>query len=282
MYYEGRRIFDTNLFVNHCKLTTVMKQQINATRMVLLLAIVVVTIGFSAFRQKDSAHQKTFRDGYSSGDEDTTTRRKRDKFKDEFNMDELVQGMKKLDEQMLELNKQMKSLDFTKMQKEIDDEMKKVDFDKIGKEIDDAMKKIDWEQMRSELKKSSEEMKKIDISDMKKQMEQVKEQLKKEKMNLNIDGEKIRQQVEAGMEKAKEGMAKAKEEMASIKLFIDELEKDGLIDTNKPFKVEVKDGELYLNGTKQSKEVNDKYRSSIKKGNFSVNNNPDERKGTSI
>lgn len=259
-----------------------MKQQINATRLVLLLAIVAATIGFSAFRQKDSAPQKTFRDGYSSGDEDTTTRRKRDRFKDEFNMDELVQGMKKLDEQMLELNKQMKTLDFSKLQQEIDGEMKKVDFDKIGKEIDEAMKKVDWEQMRSELKKSTEEMKKIDMSEVKKQMEQVKEQLQKEKMNLHIDGEKIRQQVEAGMEKAREGMAIAKEEMTSIKLFIGELEKDGLIDTSKPYKVEVKDGELYLNGARQSKEVNDKYRSFIKKGNFSINNNPDEKKGTSI
>ena len=259
-----------------------MKQQMNATRIVILLAIVAATIGFSAFRQKDSTRQKSFRESYSGRDEDTTTRRKRDRSKDEFNMAGLDQAMKELDRQMAELDKGMKSLDFSALQHQLDTEMKKVDFDKIGAEVEEAMKKIDWDKMQADINKSMKEMKKVNMGKVKLEMEKAKVQLQKEKMNMHIDTDKIMKQVEEEMEKAKVNMAEAKEEMNNLKAFTGQLEKDGLIDKSKAYKIEVKDGELYLNGTRQSKEVSDKYRQYYKKGNMLLHNNPDEKKRSSI
>jgi hypothetical protein len=70
-------------------------------------------------------------------------------------------------------------------------------------------------------------------------------------------------------------MEKAMAEVKLLKEFTDELEKDGLIDKKKGYKVEVKDGELYINGTKQSKETTEKYRKYFKKDNFSISTDGD-------
>ena len=48
--------------------------------------------------------------------------------------------------------------------------------------------------------------------------------------------------------------------MQNYKDFTNELEKDGLIDKNKAYSLELKDGYLYINGKKQSKETTEKYR----------------------
>jgi hypothetical protein len=103
----------------------------------------------------------------------------------------------------------------------------------------------------------------------------MQEKLGKEQMNIKIDGEKIRQQVEEGMRKAKAGMEKAREEIKNLQEFTDELEKDGLINKKKGYKIQVKDGELYINGANQSKETSDKYRKYYRKENFTINTDGD-------
>jgi hypothetical protein len=53
------------------------------------------------------------------------------------------------------------------------------------------------------------------------------------------------------------------------------LKKTGLIDTRKPYKLEVKDGELYIDGKKQSKEVRDKFKKYLKSDNYTITNDGD-------
>lgn len=53
---------------------------------------------------------------------------------------------------------------------------------------------------------------------------------------------------------------------------IDGLHKDGLIDKKKTYKLEVKKGDLYINGQKQPIEVSDKYRKYFQSDNYALMN----------
>jgi hypothetical protein len=58
--------------------------------------------------------------------------------------------------------------------------------------------------------------------------------------------------------------------------FMNELEKDGLINKKSGYKVQLKDGSLFINGKEQSKETTAKYNKYYKeKKNFSISVNGD-------
>jgi hypothetical protein len=50
------------------------------------------------------------------------------------------------------------------------------------------------------------------------------------------------------------------------------LEKEGFVDNKNPYKLEIKDGEFYINDKKQSKEVTDKFRKYFKNDNYTIIN----------
>jgi len=157
--------------------------------------------------------------------------------------------------------------------------MAKVDMKKINQEIKTSMEKVDWKKIREEVAQSLKDaeirMKEIDFGQIEKEMAEMKLNLEKQKLDFKFDGEKMRKQIEEEMNKAKIEIEKAKVEIKHMQEFTDELEKDGLIDKKKGYKVQVKDGELYINGTKQSKQTSEKYRRFYKKDNFTINTNGD-------
>jgi len=66
------------------------------------------------------------------------------------------------------------------------------------------------------------------------------------------------------------------EDLKLMNLLTSALEKDGLIDTRKPYKLEIKDSEFYINGKKQSKEVRGKYQKYFRKDstdNYTIQSN---------
>jgi hypothetical protein len=69
---------------------------------------------------------------------------------------------------------------------------------------------------------------------------------------------------------------KFKTDLELMNLLISALEKDGLIDTRKPYKLEIKDGEFYIDGTKQPKKVRDKFKKYFKNDNYTITNGGDE------
>jgi uncharacterized protein HemX len=246
-----------------------MKTFFNAPKLVLLLAVIAATIGFSAFRQKDSTRQKSFRESITEGDEDTT-RNKRNRSKDECTINELSQAMKELDQQMNNLDKHLKSIDFARIEKQVNEELKKVDLEKIGKEMEMAMKEVDVAALKAEFDKSAAEIKKIDTEKLKKEMEKVKVELEKHKQDWHINHEKMQHNLKEEMQKVKEKMKEASESMHQLSALTSALHKDKLIDKENPYSIEVKDGDLYINGTKQSQEISDKYRFIYQKKNFSI------------
>jgi hypothetical protein len=239
-----------------------------------LAVLLVAFIGASAW-QADPKNKMQQR----GENRDTVKPGKHAPGKDEHRVKDLDQAMKELDEAMRKLEIEMKKVDGAKIEKEIKEAMAKIDMKKIEAEIKAAMEKVDWSKIKQDVDKALKEaevsIKNIDLGKIEKEMEQLKIELKNMDLDIKVDAEKIRKDVEGGMQKAKEGMEKAKTEIKLIKEFTDELEKDGLIDKKKGYKIELKDGDLYINGTKQSKETTEKYRKYYKNGNFSINSDGD-------
>ena len=128
-----------------------MKPQFNASKFVMVLAFVAAVIGFSAFRQPGNKQQKTFRDGYAKGDEDTTTRRKRNRYENAYNSNQLDEQMKMLDKEMANLEVQLKKIDFSKMTQEINEKLKNIPIENIDKTINEALAKVDFEKIQNKL-----------------------------------------------------------------------------------------------------------------------------------
>ncbi len=70
----------------------------------------------------------------------------------------------------------------------------------------------------------------------------------------------MHQQINDAMNKAKADIEKAKQSLQKMKDFTDALAADNLIDKKKGYTTEWKNGDLYINGTQQSKSISDKYR----------------------
>lgn len=111
---------------------------------------------------------------------------------------------------------------------------------------------------------------KLKMEEAAKEMEHMKANLEKQKAHIKLNSGKIKEDIEKAMKNAKKSIENAKEELRNMKEFTDVLEKDGLIDKSKAYKIEVKNGELYIDGKKQSKETSDKYRRYYRKSNFTI------------
>jgi hypothetical protein len=176
---------------------------------------------------------------------------------DELNAVDLKVEMEKIHKELAETMKQFDKdklkMDLDKVKIEMDKAMKEVDFDKIRKEVEGSMAKIDWEKMKKEL----EEVKEMNLEKLQVDMKQVAEELKK-----------IGPQLEKEMEKAKVEIEKAKVEMKEFKVFVDGLEKDGLLNKKEPYTIKHKDGELSVNGKKVSAETYNKYKSFLEKHKY--------------
>lgn len=273
------RIFGTNKFVilfNQNK--TIMKKYFSFANTVFALALTAFIIGFTAFSQKPKDSKYSFRKEQFSKDDSTSHKRNRDGAN--WNFDQLDEQMKQLEVQMKQLEVQMKNLDIqiknldmAKYQKQLDEAMRKIDMEKIAHEIDESVKKIDWEEMNSEIAENRKSVSKLKMAEVAKEMEQVKANLQKQKAEIKLNTGKINADIEIAMKNARKSVEAAREEIKNLREFTDALEKDGLIDKSKAFKIEVKNGELYINDKKQSKEVSDKYRQYYKKSDFTIDTN---------
>ena len=246
-----------------------------------LLAIAFITMAFTSkanfFTDFFTMHDYFFEETQ----QDTTPVRKKmnPKHEDNFNAADFDKAMKELDKGMAELDKEIKNIDFQKINKEIQESISKIDFDKIKLEIDTEMKKMDWNKINDEVKLAMKEaeikMKDFDKDKFEKKMNELEEKLKSKKGEIKINAEKIKKTFDERMSKAKVSMEKAKLELQNLKDFTDVLEKDGLIDKKKGYKIKVQDGALYINGTKQSDETYEKYKQYYKKDKFTISSDGD-------
>lgn len=244
-------------------------------------ALALTAICFLSWKTAENNHYQV-KYQVEQSQEDTIKPRKKTSAKKEYTAGELDQAMKELDQAMLHLNKNI-NIDLGKMELELKTalaEMKKIDFEKINQEVKTALESVDWDKTRAEVDKALREaqvkMKEVDMKQIEKEMAKAQKEMKAANLTAKIDMEKIKKEVAEGMANAKVGMEKAKKQIALLKEFTESLEKDGLIDRKKGYKIEVKKGELYINGTKQPKEVNEKYKKYLTDDNFSIKNDGDD------
>ncbi len=163
--------------------------------------------------------------------------------------------------------------DIEKAMAEAKKALQEVDWQKIQTEVQAAMKSVDMEKIKADIEKVNEkEMKKVA-----EEMKKVQEELKK----VQPEVDKAMATAKKELEKAKVEIEAARVKVKDYKVVIDGLHEAGLIDKNKDYKIEAKNGELFINGTKADSKVADKYRSILNKyksfrvsksdGSFTIN-----------
>jgi len=177
-------------------------------------------------------------------------------------MKEVEKALRELDASKIqvEVEKALREVDMKKIQEELRESLAKVDGEKIKAEVEKALREVDFSKIKSDLEKSMKEMDmeklKMDLN-----MENVKEEMRKVEKELQNIGPEIKR----SLENAKVEIEKAKVELKEFKGFVDGLEKDGLINKKEGYTLKHKDGELFINGKKQSTEVYNKYKSFLEK-----------------
>jgi DNA repair exonuclease SbcCD ATPase subunit len=218
-------------------------------------------------------------------------------------------SMKKMDEQLSkhnldmekiqqQLQESLSKIDTKKMDAELKAAMKNlenVDLEKIQEELKASLSTIDEKRMKSDLQASLKELDKIDLEKMKKEIEHSLEQVKtkvdaeeisrKVRESLSkVDLDKVKgdmQKVRDEMEKNKDNMKldfdkmrndleKTKVELKGYQEMVYKMEADGLLKTNSDYKIEYKDGQLFINGDKQSMEVTNKYKKYFPKDGITI------------
>lgn len=244
-------------------------------RWLILAGFAFVAITFVAWKNIDNEPDFEYYAPAPDHENDTTPARKRSSHRKEYKLNELDDAMKELDRAMVDLDKGLK-VDLARAGKDIKaamEEIRNIDFDKINAEVRASLKEVDWENTRSEvrraLKEAEKELRSVD-------KEKIRAEIDAAKAESFVLGDLIKGSVELGLQAAKIGLNAAKKELQLLKEFTDELEKDGLIDKDEKFRIQIKDDELIINGKKQSKEVNDKYRKYFKHRNYTISSDGDD------
>ncbi len=238
---------------------------ITRSYIILSVALVALSLFFVAWKNDKKQLPLTAKEY-----KDTVPKNREKKVRD---LDEVLEELnnvdlkKEMENAQLQMEKAMKQLDAAKIQAEIAKSIKEIDVEKIKAELDKSLSKIDLEKMKAEL---SAQLKEIDTQKIKKEVEASLAKIDMEKMNedmqkMKLDLEKMKPNLEKELEKAKKDIEKAKVEIKEYKSFVDGLDKDGLIDKKKEYKIEIKNGELFINDQQQPASVTNKYKSFIEK-----------------
>jgi hypothetical protein len=243
----------------------------------ILLFIVITTSGWQN-KSKDEKH-------WRAETTLTDTSKPGSNVKDEFELRNLNEAMKELSIQMERLSDQMKNLDI-QIDKEVEEALSSIDLEKVHLEVDNAMKSVDWNKMKADVDQS---LKNVDWNKMKKDIDQslkevqvelakvnsekIKEEMTalKEKLNNKDFTEEMQKEIKRSLKDARESIEEAKINLQIHKEFLNALDEDGLIDKSKQNVIELRNGQLYINEVKQSKEVTEKYKKYYNgKNNFKI------------
>jgi HSP20 family molecular chaperone IbpA len=173
---------------------------------------------------------------------------------------EMDAALKNLDAAKIQLDatRALKDADFDKLLKELSRELKGADMERARSEMDKALKQLDMEKLHAQIEAS---IAGIDKEKLRAEMEKIKSV---EMEQLHTEMEKLRPELERSMQEAHKSMEKARTELTAYKNFINGLERDGLIDKNKNYTIEYKNGVLTINGKKQPASVVSKYGTFLK------------------
>lgn len=230
--------------------------------------------------------------------------------KAEANLEHQLQS-KDWEKMQQDLQKAQAELNAQNIGEQVEKAMKEIDLQKIQLQTEAALQKIDWEKMQKDLMKAQAELKnnidpkKIDaeisrsMEETKKamaelkavDMEKIREELEKAKMELKLNEGSMQEDIERAkkeinenihkdfrkeFEKAQEEVKHAAAELQNYKDMVDEMYKDGLIKSREQYDIHYKNGDLFINGTKQPAGITGKYKHYFKKENVKISRGTDE------
>ena len=199
-----------------------------------------------------------------------------------------------LDDQSL-LDKELNTRSIEKALRNVEDRLKKLetelrdrDWDKVQHAYRKAINDVNWKQVEADTRQALADVNKklilennIYLHKIKLQIDQAKaiaaQNLKE--MQISIDHD-----LKINLQNATQSLQKAQTSLQWLEAFANDLKKDGLIEDGKPYSVEIKDGDLYINDVKQSKKVTKKYREKYKEyfenngGDFKIHSNKRKEK----
>ncbi len=281
---KANSTFDTNLFVfNEHSNTFNMYQTVHAHKKLyaaltacLLIAAVSLSFQNSPFSPLDKLDSLTEL-------EDTIPTRPEESTKG-MNIKDFDQMIQHIDQEMLKINRHLNTVDYEKIHGEINAALNRVNLDKINRDMDMAMqdinvakieqgvtaalKQIDWNKVdgsvKQALQEAKKEIEKINLSQVKKELTAAKTELEKSKRDLKkIDADEI-------LKYANQSITQAREELMLTREMFNEMEKDGLINQQRGFNIELCKNILTINGRVQPAAIRDKYKTYLKRDHFQI------------
>lgn len=276
-----------------------MKNVFQGPKTIVVAALLLILVITAAWQRDDEIKQNST--SKYEGNRDTTVPKQRYYDKNEFTMKDIDNAMKDLDKEIQKMNIELQNMKI-EISKSIKDAMSQLDLEMINKEMAEEMKKVDFEKIQNEvnnsLKDAQVELSKVDMEKIQQEVDQsLKEaqqkilKIDKEKLQIEMKqlqnkfkSSEMKKQIEESMKGARIQMDKAGKELTQLKEFTDALQKDGLIDKDKRFSIEWKNGgDLYINGKKQPKEISEKYKKYYKEDGYRINMSiNDDNEGESI
>ncbi len=220
-------------------------------KLAFIFTTIAVVFGFCSFRKLPETELYSFRQKSARPDE--FTHKYKRNWTDRHN-DQLSRQLAKFDIDMQNIDEQMSQIDLSQQQKKISEAMKEFNVAKISKQMELAQTAIADADIQQQINIE------VNLKQIRKNLELVKRKPDDQKFEIQIDSKKMNAEVKTALDLAKRSITHTKEEHKKVKEFSDELEKDHLINKTEGYKVELRNGELYINGQKQTAEITDKYR----------------------
>ncbi|HVX48866.1 MAG TPA: hypothetical protein VHB48_01870 [Chitinophagaceae bacterium] len=245
-----------------------MKHVFTTSKIGILCCLLVIAVTASAWQFKSKKQPKSTTASANVANEDTTHPGQHSTVQDDY-------GLNALDENLKNIQFNFSGLD-TAINMAVKQALANINFKEIGQQVHDAMDKIDWPQIQATVNKSvneaMEQVKKIDWNEINRSIHSATDELNSEEFRKQLNGAELQKTINDALENAFSGIEKIRPEIMQGKEFIDQLDKNGLIDKSKGYKIEWTDGgDLIINGRKQAKDIADKYRRYYKKGGYSIN-----------
>ncbi|RFM26067.1 HlyD family secretion protein [Deminuibacter soli] len=266
-----------------------MKNATSSSRYILIVCLLLT--GISAFAWQVAGKKNNKNADRTYDDRDTTKSRKQRYGKNEYQLNsdvDLNLAMRNLDSQMVTLDKQLAHLDVD-IDTQVNNALANIDFKKIHEQAMAAVNNVDWKKIQEEVNVSMKqsmkevqkamqqaqlEMQQVDMAKIEAEVKAGLAQAKLDSIHVNIDTRAIHEQVQKSLAEAHVQMKAAQAQLKQIKALTSALQKDGLIEKDKPYRIELKDGQLIINGKTQSREVTEKYRRYFpNEDHFLINNN---------
>lgn len=200
---------------------------------------------------------------------------------------EIAEALKNIDADKIkmQIENAMEQVDMAKIQADVKAALSKVDFDKIKVEINNAMKEIDMKKIQEEVEASLTKIDPMAIGwdEMKADLEKVKNidmsELQSNLKNMQEELKNLEPELKKDLQKAKAEIEKSKTEIKAYQSFVNELDKDRLINKRDEYKIQHKNGIFEINGKKADKEVYKKYYRFLEKHEkFLIQKNKDDFK----